>query len=183
MALTRNQRDKIINEVKKLYIKEFDKSKNLRNELVDFIFDAILECLTPEEKEFTMKYQDYLNSVQVFDFTGDGVLKKEFPEENINCLNWGDNLYYFSKGIRIEKRIDGNLISAPSLFKGNEWSSFKHQSPELYKEALEKLREYVVVSKRACNKLFELEETLENKNLTLTALKTNFIELYNILKS
>jgi hypothetical protein len=116
-------------------------------------------------------------------FTGDGVLKKEFPEENINCLNWGDNLYYFSKGIRIEKRIDGNLISAPSLFKGNEWSSFKHQSPELYKEALEKLREYVVVSKRACNKLFELEETLENKNLTLTALKTNFIELYNILKS
>ena len=51
MALTRNQRDKIINEVKKLYIKEFDESKNLRNELVDFIFDAILECLTPEEKE------------------------------------------------------------------------------------------------------------------------------------
>lgn len=78
MALTRNQRDKIINEVKKLYIKEFDESKNLRNELVDFIFDAILECLTPEEKEFTMKYQDYLNSVQVFDFTGDGVLKKNF---------------------------------------------------------------------------------------------------------
>ena len=179
MALTRNQRDKIINEVKKLYIKEFDESKNLRNELVDFIFDAILECLTPEEKEFTMKYQDYLNSVQV----GDGVLENEFPEENIICLNWGDNLYYFSKGIRIEKRIDGNLISAPSLFKGNEWSSFKHQSPELYKEALEKLREYVVVSKRASNKLFELEETLENKNLTLTALKTNFIELYNILKS
>ena len=184
MALTRNQRDKIINEVKKLYIKEFDESKNLRNELVDFIFDAILECLTPEEKEFTMKYQDYLNSVQVFDFTGDGVLKKEFPEENINCLNWGDNLYYFSKGIRIEKQIDGNLIHAPNLFKGSsEWSSFKHLNPKLYKEALNKLREYVIVSKRACDKLFELEETLENKNLTLTALKTNFIELYNILKS
>ena len=93
MALTRSQREIIINEVKKLYIKEFDESKNLRNELVDFIFDAILECLTPEEKEFTLKYQDYLNSVQVFDFTGDGVLKKEFPEENINCLNWGGIIF------------------------------------------------------------------------------------------
>ena len=77
MALTRSQREIIINEVKKLYIKEFDESKKLHNELVDFIFDAILECLTPEEKEFKLKYQDYLNSVQVFDFTGDGVLKKK----------------------------------------------------------------------------------------------------------
>lgn len=51
MALTRSQREIIINEVKKLYIKEFDESKKLHNELVDFIFDAILECLTPEEKE------------------------------------------------------------------------------------------------------------------------------------
>lgn len=93
MALTRSQREIIINEVKKLYIKEFDESKKLHNELVDFIFDAILECLTPEEKEFTLKYQDYLNSVQVFDFTGDGVLKKEFPEENINCLNWGGIIF------------------------------------------------------------------------------------------
>lgn len=184
MALTRNQREIIINEVKKLYIKEFDESKKLHNELVDFIFDAILECLTPEEKEFTLKYQDYLNSVQVFDFTGDGVLGKEFPDEGIKCLSWRDNLYYYSKGIRIEKQIDGNLIHAPNLFKGSsEWSSFKHLNPKLYKEALEKLREYVVVSKRACDKLFELKETLENKNLTLTALKTNFIELYNILKS
>lgn len=184
MALTRSQREKIINEVKKLYIKEFDESKKLRNELVDFIFDAILDCLTPEEKEFTLKYQDYLSNIQLFDFTGDGVLGKEFPDEDIKCLNWGNNLYYFSKGVRIEKQIDGNLIHAPYLFKGNnEWSSFKHLSPKLYKEALNKLREYVIVSKRACDKLFELEETLENKNLTLTALKTNFIELYNILKS
>lgn len=184
MALTRSQREIIINEAKKLYIKEFDESKKLHNELVDFIFDAILECLTPEEKEFTLKYQDYLSNIQLFDFTGDGVLGKEFPDEGIKCLSWGDNLYYYSKGIRIEKQIDGNLIHAPNLFKGSsEWSSFKHLNPKLYKEALNKLREYVIVSKRACDKLFELEETLENKNLTLTALKTNFIELYNILKS
>lgn len=184
MALTRSQREIIINEVKKLYIKEFDESKKLHNELVDFIFDAILECLTPEEKEFTLKYQDYLSNIQLFDFTGDGVLGKEFPDEGIKCLSWGDNLYYYSKGIRIEKQIDGNLIHAPNLFKSSsEWSSFKHLNPKLYKEALNKLREYVIVSKRACDKLFELEETLENKNLTLTALKTNFIELYNILKS
>lgn len=184
MALTRSQREIIINEVKKLYIKEFDESKKLHNELVDFIFDAILECLTPEEKEFTLKYQDYLSNIQLFDFTGGGVLGKEFPDEGIKCLSWGDNLYYYSKGIRIEKQIDGNLIHAPNLFKGSsEWSSFKHLNPKLYKEALNKLREYVIVSKRACDKLFELEETLENKNLTLTALKTNFIELYNILKS
>lgn len=184
MALTRSQREIIINEVKKLYIKEFDESKKLHNELVDFIFDAILECLTPEEKEFTLKYQDYLSNIQLFDFTGDGVLGKEFPDEGIKCLSWGDNLYYYSKGIRIEKQIDGNLIHAPNLFKGSsEWSSFKHLNPKLYKEALNKLREYVIVSKRACDKLFELEETLENKKLTLTALKTNFIELYNILKS
>lgn len=184
MALTRSQREIIINEVKKLYIKEFDESKKLHNELVDFIFDAILECLTPEEKEFTLKYQDYLSNIQLFDFTGDRVLGKEFPDEGIKCLSWGDNLYYYSKGIRIEKQIDGNLIHAPNLFKGSsEWSSFKHLNPKLYKEALNKLREYVIVSKRACDKLFELEETLENKNLTLTALKTNFIELYNILKS
>lgn len=183
MALTRSQREIIINEVKKLYIKEFDESKKLHNELVDFIFDAILECLTPEEKEFTLKYQDYLSNIQLFDFTG-GVLGKEFPDEGIKCLSWGDNLYYYSKRIRIEKQIDGNLIHAPNLFKGSsEWSSFKHLNPKLYKEALNKLREYVIVSKRACDKLFELEETLENKNLTLTALKTNFIELYNILKS
>lgn len=184
MALTRSQREIIINEVKKLYIKEFDESKKLHNELVDFIFDAILECLTPEEKEFTLKYQDYLSNIQLFDFTGDGVLGKEFPDEGIKCLSWGDNFYCYSKGIRIEKQIDGNLIHAPNLFKGSsEWSSFKHLNPKLYKEALNKLREYVIVSKRACDKLFELEETLENKNLTLTALKTNFIELYNILKS
>lgn len=184
MALTRSQREIIINEVKKLYIKEFDESKKLHNELVDFIFDAILECLTPEEKEFTLKYQDYLSNIQLFDFTGVGVLGKEFPDEGIKCLSWGDNLYYYSKGIRIEKQIDGNLIHAPNLFEGSsEWSSFKHLNPKLYKEALNKLREYVIVSKRACDKLFELEETLENKNLTLTALKTNFIELYNILKS
>ena len=31
MALTRSQREIIINEVKKLYIKEFDESKKLRN--------------------------------------------------------------------------------------------------------------------------------------------------------
>lgn len=181
MALTRYQRDKIIGVVKKQYIKEFDESDKLRKELIDFIFDAIIECLSPEEKEFTMKYQDYISNFQYLDFTGE-ILKKEFPDEKIELLNWGNSLYYPSRGIRIEKQIDGDQISAPRVFKDN-WSSFKSLSPEKYKEALKKLKKYVIVSKKADNKLFELEETLENKNLTVTALKTNFIELYNILKS
>lgn len=183
MALTRDQRSKIINEVKNKYINEFDESAKLRKELVDFIFDAIMECLTPEEKEFTMKYQDYLNGNQHFIFTGE-VLEKEFPDEKIEILTWGDDkVYYCSRDVKIEKQIDGKQIFAPRIFKDNIWSSFKQQSPEKYKEAIEKLRNYVIISKRASNKLFELENTLEMKDMTVTALKTNFIELYNILKS
>lgn len=180
--LTYNQRYKIITGVKEYPVikDDLDKSTNLKNELIEFIFNVVVKNLTEDELKFVMLYQEYLNSKLSLDFNGK-FLNNQFPEEHINCLNYGDELYYSSINVEIKKTIDGKIIYVPALF--DSWGEFKDKYPKDYSKAVDILKKYLEVSCRVSYKLKKLNETLDRKDINLTELKNNFIELYNILKA
>ena len=185
--LTNNQKEKIYWGVKDK-LPELKKMLECKQKLFDFIKSSAFSILTEDEKRLIKRFPNLVVPQPVVAISGREIgnietedIKKEleglYPYYSYSRYYFPDWTYNECITISNKDEKDGFV---PLLF--TDWEDFKKNHPKLYVEARDMVIEGLRYRKITTDKLKKLDDLMSANYMTLTLLKKNFVELYELAK-
>ena len=180
----------ICSDKKKRIIRKFielspenEKSKVLIKKLSDSLRRYSFYRLTEIEKEFLKNYPNKVKYQSNIDLTGQ---EFNFSFKDKNLLT-PERFWTFNNDVRglayssvyfdlVRVKMDPDI---PFIF--NSWYDLKKEDPKFYSLCRRRVRKILTLKYSLMCKISDLYEVLSFRSMNLTMLKTNYIELYNLL--
>lgn len=183
--LTRGQKEIIFSSVMKK-IPEFSLVKSEKIELRKYFKEKAYGVLTEDEKKFielapyeVIKWQ---SEIYIGGYYGDCIFDADIPKLKndgySNNYSVSGFSYFWNGSLGIESKNEDKI---PFLAKNLK--ELKENHPKIYEGVKTKLISIINNRNRYVKILDILDHVLSAKDMTLTILKKNYIELYKILKN
>lgn len=178
---------------------EYNALSGLRDNIRQLIINQADSVLTDEEKEYINVYgwdktkeQDSIDS-DFFDYFNEKEKLKSIPYDSC-CNNYGAaTTIYDGNKLPILKELDNITIPnhTPYLFSTDRYSRYSKENrytlenmkklyPEFYKALKSKVRMYVSTVDKLDRKIKALADVICDKKATMTILKGNYKELFDL---
>lgn len=153
-------------------IPEYQKSVNLRNDIIAYIKNLPTTLFNDKDKEMVQKYPNYIKYQTTMDIAGRryyyddkrlGLPREEWED----IFELRDYSYYTIP-----------LPATGFLYIGDNICDFYNNFPEESKELIDKVKKLMETRNKYIIRLNKIVAVLKHEAMTLTIVKTNFPELY-----